>query len=72
MNFVYDLLAVAFTIVFFILLFLFAWYVALPLLIIGLFVGVILSLFNRRKHRTVFIKREKKNPDVIDVEWTEM
>ena len=79
MYLIYNLIALVFAIAFFILLFLFSWYIAIPLLILAFFVWV-LQQFTRgfKQNKPSFIlKRKKTRPQqpaekVIDVEWTEV
>lgn len=81
------LAGLTFSIAFFILLFLIAWYIALPLLLIFLVIGAIGAIRNKltfskfaankgfdsatQLHRTRRVKDNKKN-DIIDVDFTEV
>lgn len=77
MSLLYNLVGLIFIVAFLMLLFLIAWYVALPLLIIGLFVWLFQQLTASVQHRPHFVlkrQKRKKTPaeKIIDVEWTEV
>ena len=79
MYFFSNLIALFFAFFFFVLLFLVAWYIALPLLILGFFIWVLQQFTSGfKQHNPPFILRRKKThtqhpkEKIIDVEWTEV
>ncbi len=77
MYFLYNLIALVFAVGFFILLFLVAWYIAVPLLIIAFFIWVFQQIALSLRHKPhLTLKRKKTRPHqtekIIDVEWTEV
>lgn len=77
MYFLYNLIGLVFAIAFFILLFLVAWYIAVPLLILAFFIWVFQQFALSLRHKPHFtLKRKRKQTPpaekVIDVEWTEV
>ena len=77
MHLLYNLIALAFAVGFFVLLFLVAWYVAVPLLIIAFFIWVFQQIALSLRHKPHLTLKRKKTPPhpnekVIDVEWTEV
>lgn len=79
MRLIQALVGLVFTLAFFILLFLVAWYIALPVLIIVLAVGAFSALRTKLfgpkehvEHLVMVRKKPKKKEQVIDVDYTEV
>lgn len=84
MRLIQALIGLIFTTAFFILLFLVAWYIALPLLLVVLAFGAIgvlrtkYALYRARQSATplhLYIRKKsqkKEKEDVIDVDFTEV
>lgn len=84
MRLIQAIIGLIFTTAFFILLFLVAWYIALPLLLVVLALGAVGALrtkyeiFRARKSATplhLYIRKKSnkdKKEDVIDVDFTEV
>lgn len=83
MKILQALIGLIFTTAFFILLFLVAWYIALPLLLILLVVGALgglrarYAIYRARKsatplHLSIRKRTPKKGDEVIDVDFTEV
>ncbi len=76
MSLLYNLVGLIFAVAFLILLFLIAWYIAVPVLIIAFFVWVFKQFTLSVSNKPHILKRRqskhKQTDKVIDVEWTEV
>ena len=56
------------------ILFLFAWYIAIPVIIIAIMLSLIITVVNKVRGRktTIRFHRVSKNPDIIDVDFREI
>lgn len=76
MYIIYNIIGLVFAIAFLAMIFIVAWYIALPLLIIALLIWVCqqFAFKIQEGHRFIIKKREHKKSDakIIDVEWTEV
>ncbi len=76
MIMIQNIIALVFIVAFFILVCLLAWYIALPLLVIGLILSFF-GVFKTPNISKIIITRGQKNAshkkdDVIDVDYTEI
>lgn len=76
MNMLYNIIAFIFVTAFFVLMFLVAWYIALPFLLIALAIWVFqqFAIAIKGGHRVIIRKQKpaKAEPEIIDVEYKEL